>query len=348
MTQAQAAVEAQAVREKGIQTKPIEIHGVVSGRRGVVLETFEQILQFARIAFRSNLAPANTQSVEDCFLMIQAGLELGLTPMLALDSMYVVNGHAKIYGDGMWALCRCSPVFNAAMYDEHFVGELGSDDYKAVCTLGRNEPGAKSHTREFSVADAKRAGLMGKDNYKKWLPDMLLRRARSRGCSDVYPDLLKGMGSPETREEVEERMIAEFDLDDTPKAAAMSPKDRMVAAAKTAAATAGQDFPETPTEAAQPVPPVETKPGIPRKPQAATKPEAQSPPPSEPEAAPLTAEEEEELVVSMRADIRKRFDSLTTVKRDAFKEAAGFALIGEINTMDAARLTDVLAFVKAC
>ena len=68
----------------------------------------------------------------------------------------------------------------------------------AYCQVKRkgNEP----HTREFSMKDASKAGLLAKDPWQKYPADMLKNRAR-KAIWDKFPDALKGLSS---REEVED------------------------------------------------------------------------------------------------------------------------------------------------
>lgn len=112
-----------------------------------------------------------------------------MTAMQSLESIYVVNRRATIFGDAPKALCEASGLLED--YFQEFQGEEGSDDFRAVVTSQRK--GRKPQTETFSVRDAKTAELWGKKgpwtNYPK---RMLMFRARGYNLRDNFGDVLKG------------------------------------------------------------------------------------------------------------------------------------------------------------
>lgn len=163
------------------------------GERGIELKTVGDIWQFANFVLRSSLAPKDMKNPETVVLAIQTGLELGISPMQALQSIAVINGRPCIWGDLMIALCRSHPQWCEQHYQERIDGT--GDSMKAVCSVGRTD--GQPHTVEFSVADAKAAGLWGVNIWAKYPKRMLQMRARSWALRDVFPDILKGVSSAE-------------------------------------------------------------------------------------------------------------------------------------------------------
>jgi hypothetical protein len=126
---------------------------------------------------------------------VQHGLELGLAPMQALQSIAVVNGKPVIYGDTALALATSHPAF--LDIEETVEGNV------ATCVVKRRDRSAV--VRTFSEADAKKAGLWGKTGPWQQYPNRMLQmRARSWALRDAFPDALRGLG---IREEVQDYQI---------------------------------------------------------------------------------------------------------------------------------------------
>ena len=116
------------------------------------------------------------------------GMPLGMNAMQAMQSVAMINGMPGLYGDGLLAVCRSCPSWE--WMQETIEGET------AICTAKRrNEPEV---TATFSVADAKRAQLWGKQGpWTQYPTRMLAMRARAFALRNLYADVLRGMGSAE-------------------------------------------------------------------------------------------------------------------------------------------------------
>lgn len=146
----------------------------------------DEAMQFAKIMADSDLVPKDFKGKPGNILVaIQKGLEIGLSPMGALESIAVINGRASLWGDGMLALVQASPV-----YEWH--DESQSTPQKGVCVIKRK--GHPEHRSEFSLEDAKRAGLLGKAGpWTQYTARMLTLRARAFALRDKFADALKGL-----------------------------------------------------------------------------------------------------------------------------------------------------------
>jgi hypothetical protein len=156
--------------------------------------SFGDLVQFSQMAARSSMVPpAYKGKPEDIMLAVQMGSELGLAPMQSLQNVAVVNGRPSVYGDAIPALCKASPQFVDLVEElEH----EGTDQMAAVCTAVRK--GATPVIARFSVADAKKAGLWGKQGpWTQYPKRMLQMRARGFACRDQFPDVLRGLISAE-------------------------------------------------------------------------------------------------------------------------------------------------------
>jgi len=197
--------------------------------------TMEQAIKVAEMLAKSTLVPKAYHGQPANVLVAMAyGESFGMQPLQAMQSVAVVNGMPGLYGDGLLAVCRsCS--------DWEWMQEV-VDGETAICTAKRrNEPEV---TATFSVADAKRAQLWGKQGpWTQYPMRMLAMRARAFALRNLYADVLRGMGSAEELQDIPSEMPAvqvgpaRIDHAEQPqtKAAAILSKARAKRTAKPAA-----------------------------------------------------------------------------------------------------------------
>lgn len=181
---------------------------VTIGSRGIELTDMDSLVRFSGAVARSGLAPKGIEKQEAIFVAIQMGLEVGMSPMAALQNIAVINGRPSIWGDAQLAIVRRTGDL------EHFEEwyEQGgqrlprnpvkpTDDTTAVCRVKRK--GYPAAEGSFSVADAKAAGLWGKSGpWTQYWSRMLKHRARSFNLRDQFGDALKGMLSAEEAQDL--------------------------------------------------------------------------------------------------------------------------------------------------
>ena len=174
-------------KEQAQPKPPIEV-----GQRGLVLRSLDDMYRFARYVAASGLAPKGLEKPEAILVALQYGFELGLSPAQALQNIAVINGRPSLWGDTMLALCMANPAWDHEVFHEWFEGKPGTEQYRACCRVGRK--GRKEPVvREFSVAQAKKAGLLGKPGPWQQFPERMLQmRARSWALRDAFPDVLRG------------------------------------------------------------------------------------------------------------------------------------------------------------
>jgi hypothetical protein len=168
--------------------------------RAIVPQDFDSAWRIANAVCKAQMAPRGLDTPEKAMVAIMHGLEVGLTPMNALQSIAVVNGRPTIWGDGALGLVQASGKMSS--HKEWFEG--AGDTRKALCTCVRKgDPEAKHG--EFTVADAKKAGLWGKAGpWTQYSDRMLKMRARAFVLRDGFADVLKGLA---IKEEVEDYTI---------------------------------------------------------------------------------------------------------------------------------------------
>ena len=152
--------------------------------------TLKEAMDFCEIMANSDLVPSAYKGKPgNIMVAIQMGSELGLSPMRALRSIAVINGRASMWGDDVLAMVLASPVCE-------YVDESASNEKQGVCKTKRK--GCDEQISIFTLEDAKRAGLLGKQG--PWQTNtgrMLKLRARGFGLRDTFADVLAGLVSAE-------------------------------------------------------------------------------------------------------------------------------------------------------
>jgi hypothetical protein len=167
-------------------SKPQTAPALTGARQiGLTPQSIDEALRMAEIMAKASIVPKDYQGNPGNILVaIQWGAEIGLPPLQAMQNLAVINGRPALWGDAVIALVRGSGLLDSI--HEEITGDV------ATCTVKRRgEPPA---TRTFSVEDAKRAGLYGKQGpWQQYPKRMLQMRARAWALRDVFPDVLRGV-----------------------------------------------------------------------------------------------------------------------------------------------------------
>lgn len=156
--------------------------------------------------------------------LILVGKDRGLRPLQALSGMHIIEGKASLGAHAMVALCLNSPACEYLYADDECCDEIRA----VYVTRRRGWPPGKERRFEYTMDDAARALLLDKgktqwakdnNNWRRMPKTMLLARAGSGICNEVYPDIVLGMYDPSELEEIQY-----FSRD--PTAAGAAPDDR--------------------------------------------------------------------------------------------------------------------------
>ena len=149
----------------------------------------DEAMRFADMLAGSSIVPKDyIGKPGNCLVAIQWGMELGLQPMQAMQSIAVINGRPSLWGDAMLALVKAHPAFEWIKEE--------CDGAVATCTIKRR--GEPEVVQSFSLEEAKRAGLTGKQGpWTQYPKRMLQMRARGFALRDAFPDALRGVVSAE-------------------------------------------------------------------------------------------------------------------------------------------------------
>lgn len=166
----------------------------------------EEALKLAEIMASSDFVPKDFKGkTGNVLVAVQMGHEVGLKPMAALQNIAVINGRPCIWGDAALAIVKCHPDFVSIVEDDE---ETIGKNKKAVCKIIRR--GQPEVVSTFTVEDATKARLIGKDGPWKTYPNRMLKmRARGFCMRDSFPDALKGLS---VREEAEDYVEVEHQI----------------------------------------------------------------------------------------------------------------------------------------
>ena len=152
--------------------------------------TLAEALQMAEVISKSSIVPKDYQgNPGNVLVAIQWGMEIRVPPLQAMQNIAVINGRPSLWGDALLALCKASPLCE-------YITETVDGDTAVCVAKRRGDP--QPVVREFSLEDAKKAGLSGKQGpWTQYPKRMLQMRARGYCLRDAFPDVLKGMAVAE-------------------------------------------------------------------------------------------------------------------------------------------------------
>ena len=162
-------------------------------------ENMEQGMKLAEWMSKSTLIPRSLQNKpSDVLIVMMKGMELGLQPMQALAGIHVIEGKAVVGSELIAAQCLKHPKVC------EFFRLVKSDALAA--TYEAKRVGAEKVTLSYTIEQAQRAGLTGKDNWKRHTETMLRWRCTSALARAVFPDLVMGMVDQDEADEIQERV----------------------------------------------------------------------------------------------------------------------------------------------
>lgn len=165
----------------------------------------KELMDFAGWLAKSSLMPRALQGKPfDVAIVMLKGHDLGLTAMQSLGSIDVIEGKPSLSAELVVALC----LKQGAICEAFEMVE--SSDSKATYKAKRK--GGAFQTLSFTIEQATKAGLTGKDNWKKNSAAMLRARASKALAKVVFPDLMLGVITPDEAEEI----AASLEKDITP------------------------------------------------------------------------------------------------------------------------------------
>lgn len=150
------------------------------------LAQWNQHKKIAIELLKSNFLPPIYQSPEQVMAVMLKGKELNIPYMSALQQLTPINGRIGMEGRLMVALAQRSGKMEGNIKVEFNEGDT-------ICTVTVQKKGCESYMATYSIKEAQVAGLLGKDNWKKYPKDMLQWRAIARNLKVSFAQELDGI-----------------------------------------------------------------------------------------------------------------------------------------------------------
>lgn len=145
---------------------------------------WEATMAVAREIAGTQFVPESYRGKPDAVVAaILTGREMGIGPMQALRQIHMIDGRPAFSADLMLAKMRAGGVV---------IIESSVTDERAHIKARRSDTGEEADI-EWTVADAEKAGLLSKKNWRTYKSDMLWARAVGRLARRLGSDLLGGL-----------------------------------------------------------------------------------------------------------------------------------------------------------
>jgi len=145
---------------------------------------WNRYMEIARTVAKAGMLNKNWDSAEKIMMGFMKCHELGLPVMTGITSMFVVNGKVSIEVNLMRAIIDSSGECEKKEITE-------GEGFCKVFT--RRKKDGQEFTSMFTIAEARTAKLLDKDNWKYYPKDMLRARAEAINYRQQFSHLLYGM-----------------------------------------------------------------------------------------------------------------------------------------------------------
>lgn len=193
----------EAPQEK-VKKEPLElVEGIAAPK------TVEQQYRLAQLYLESGYVPGRFKTASEVLGAMHFAKEhFPLAPMTALRQIAVIDGNPSMFGDLPLAKVMASGL--CSFKKEYLIDK----DSKEICIANKNISaeffGAVAHFKRkdpngvenevvsvFTVDDAKKAGIWGRNVWNKYPKDLIKYRARGRALKDLFADVLNGVSIAE-------------------------------------------------------------------------------------------------------------------------------------------------------
>lgn len=153
--------------------------------QGAQISTLDDLGRFANMAYQSGMFK-DLKAVTQAAVKAQVAMELGISPMLGLSAIHIVEGRPTLSAAMLAALMKRSG------YSWKILAHTEEE-----CRLEIRMGGESLGECGFTLGEAKSAGLLSRPNWSKHRRDMLFARAISRAARWFAPEVALGVYTPE-------------------------------------------------------------------------------------------------------------------------------------------------------
>lgn len=193
-------IDAEVVETNEIDLIPERVVNAVSARREVQQEvlSYDQLMNMANMLAKSTIVPVMYQNrPENTFVALDMASRMGISPMVVMQNLYVIQGKPSWSGQAMASLIRNSGQFKNVTL--HYIGKEGTDSWGAYVTATRASDGLEIKGATVTIATAKKEGWYQKGG-SKWqtIPELMLAYRAYAWFGRVHaPEIMMGLQSTE-------------------------------------------------------------------------------------------------------------------------------------------------------
>ena len=193
-------VEVVDVEVTDLEVIPDRVVNAVSARREVQQEvlSYDKLLDMANMLAKSTIVPVAYQNrPENTFVALDMASRMGISPMVVMQNLFVIQGKPSWSGQAMASMIRNSKEFKKVTL--HYVGTEGKDDWGAYVTAERASDGLLIKGATVTIAVAKKEGWYQKSG-SKWqtIPELMLAYRAYAWFARVHaPEIMMGLQSTE-------------------------------------------------------------------------------------------------------------------------------------------------------
>jgi len=159
---------------------------------------FHQLMEMASMLSKSTIVPISYQNrPENCFVAMDMASRMGVSVMMVMQNMYVVQGKPSWSGQAMASMVKSNPQFKNVQLT--YVGKEGSDEWGAYVSAENARTGATIKGATVTIATSKKEGWYQKTG-SKWqtMPELMLAYRAYAWFARVHcPELMMGLQSTE-------------------------------------------------------------------------------------------------------------------------------------------------------
>ena len=193
-------VEVIDVEVTDLEVIPDRVVNAVSARREVQQEvlSYDKLLDMANMLAKSTIVPVAYQNrPENTFVALDMASRMGISPMVVMQNLFVIQGKPSWSGQAMASMIRNSKEFKKVTL--HYVGTEGKDDWGAYVSAERASDGLIIKGATVTIAVAKKEGWYQKSG-SKWqtIPELMLAYRAYAWFARVHaPEIMMGLQSTE-------------------------------------------------------------------------------------------------------------------------------------------------------
>jgi len=176
-------------KDTALTVQSEQLNEVMAKPTGGFIESFRESYKLASVLAKSSLVPQQYQGkTEDCALAIDMAERMGVSPLMVMQSLYVVKGKPS------WSGQACMSFIKAKYGDAEpvYTGQRGTDTRGCFVRVIKPD-GEVIEGTEVTIAMAKSEGWMSNSKWKNMPEQMLAYRAAAFFARVYCPEILMGV-----------------------------------------------------------------------------------------------------------------------------------------------------------